>query len=261
LAFGAACALGFAVTYLVALHSSKGVRLDLELYRRASGNASQPVKAVGERALRTIDIGSIGVALLGVVAAALVRRRLVRAAASVAVVVLSVGTAEALKHGLPHVPHGVPVGRGWSFPSGHSSIAVSLGLALVVAVPSVLRPSAAVFGAAYAAGIGLSLVVLGWHYPSDVIGSFFICGFWACVILALLSGNESRRSLHFVGLVLACVVVAGALLVAAVIASRHPGAVAEARSSRSVVGLAALLGSLSLALFGALTLLVAEPSD
>lgn len=72
---------------------------------------------------------------------------------------------------------------------------------------------------------------------------------------------KSRPSLHLRGLILACVVVAGALLGAAAIASRHPVAVAEARSSRSVVGLAALLGCLSVALFGAFTLLVAEPSE
>ena len=219
------------------------------------------MKAVGERALRTIDIGSIGVALLAVVGTGLARGRLGRAAASVAVVVLSVGTAELLKHGLPHLPHGVPVGRGATFPSGHASIAASLGLALVIAVPAVLRPSAAVIGAAYSAGIGLSVVVLGWHYPSDVVGSFLICGFWSCAILGLVSGEGRRRSVNLVGLALACVVVAGALFAAAAIASRHPGAVAEAGSSRSVVGLAALLGCLSVALFGGLMLLVAEASD
>jgi hypothetical protein len=220
------------------------------------------VKAVGERALRTIDIGSIVVTLLAILGVGLLRRRLDRAAAAVLVVVLSVATAELLKHGLPHLPHGVPAGRAPGFPSGHTSIAVSLGLALALAVPAFLRPSAAVVGAAYAAGIGLSLVVSGWHYPSDVIGSFLICGFWSFAILGLLSSGESSRpSVHLGGLVLACVVVSGALLVAAAIASRHPGAVAEARSSRSVVGLAALLGCLSVALFGAFTLLVAEPSD
>jgi hypothetical protein len=135
---------------------------------------------------------------------------------------------------------------------------VSLGLALVLAAPSVLRPTAAVVGAAYGAGIGLSVIVLGWHYPSDVVGSFFICGFWACAAAAFLSGTVDRPSVSRGGLATAIVAVAAGLVIAAVLAGRHPGAVVAVHTSRSVVATAAGLGLLSVVLFAMYTPLVEE---
>lgn len=255
----AACLLGLALTYLVALHTGVGVHDDAELYRRASGYGAFPIKAAGARVLRTIDFGSVGLAVLLLVALGVARRRAGRAAAAVGLVACSVGSVELLKHGLAHVPHALPPGRPASFPSGHTSIALSLGLALVLAAPSVLRPTAAVLGAAYAAGIGLSLVVLGWHYPSDVAGAFFLCGFWACVAAALLRDAPPHPSVSPGGLLVAAGAVAVGLVAAAAIAERHPAAVAAARSGRTVVGLGALLGLLSVALFAAFTPLAGEP--
>jgi hypothetical protein len=148
-----------------------------------------------------------------------------------------------------------------SFPSGHAAVAVSLGLALVLAVPSVLRPLAALIGAAYAAAIGFSSVALGAHYPSDVVASFFVCGFWACVMGLLSRGVARRPSLSLRGVLLALVLMAIGLFAAAVLAGRHPGAVAAARSYESLVVTAALFGILSLAISGAIAALVGEASD
>jgi membrane-associated phospholipid phosphatase len=135
---------------------------------------------------------------------------------------------------------------------------VSLGLALVLAAPPLWRPLAALVGAAYAAGIGLSVVVLGWHYPSDVVGAFLICGIWACLAAATLPLAERRPALDVRGLVLALFAVALGLGAAAAIAEAHPGAVSDVRSSRSVVAVAAGIGVLSVALFVAYAPLVAE---
>jgi membrane-associated phospholipid phosphatase len=169
-----------------------------------------------------------------------------------------VASVEVLKRGLPHLGSAIPSGRPPTFPSGHTSIAVSLGFALVVAAPPVLRPFAAVVGTAYAAGVGLSVILLGWHFPSDVVGSFFVCGFWAASIAALLRGTRPRPALSPLGALVAVGAVALGLIVAAVAAGRHPGAVDELRSARSVLATAAALGVLSIALFGAFTPLVEE---
>jgi len=252
------CVLGFAATFLIALHTSEGLHDDAALYRHVSGNAALPVKAAGYRALVGIDVGSVAVATLLLAGVALMRRRAERALAAVAVVVASVVSAEALKHGLPHLGGAIPAGRIPGFPSGHTSIAVSLGLALVLAAPPVLRPAAALVGAAYGAGIGLAVIVLGWHYPSDVVGAFFLCGFWAAVVGALLGDVPRRPRLPVAAALVAAVTVAAALFGAAVLAQRHPAAVAAARSARSVVATGGLLGALSLALFVAVTSLVGE---
>ena len=194
--------------------------------------------------------------LLALLAA--LRGRMARAAGAVAVVVLTVGSVELLKHGLRHVAGAVPPGREPSFPSGHTSVAASLGAALVLAAPPVARPLAALSAAAYAAGIGLSVIVVGAHYPSDVVGSFLVCGFWSCLVAAAVGARPQLLALTGGGAVAAVIVVAAGLALAVAIASRHPAAVATLRDRRTLVATAAALGALSLATFGALTVLVAE---
>lgn len=216
------------------------------------------MRLAGTRALEPIDVASLLVALVCLFVVGVLRRAPARAVAAVALVVVSVGTAELVKHGLPHIAHGVPSGRKPTWPSGHLSIAASLAFGLVLAAPAVARPVAAVVGAAYAAGIGLSVVVVGWHYPSDVVGSFFICGFWAAVAALLLPASAERARLSLPGVLLALGVVGGGLALAAALAEAHPAAVAAARSSRSVVGVAAVVGLLGTALFAAFTPLVSE---
>jgi membrane-associated phospholipid phosphatase len=255
---GALSALGFAAVFAVALHTGRGLYDDAELFRRVSGSDLSAVDRAGERTLATIDVGSlvVGAMLLGAIA--FLQGRIARAVAAVALVGLSVASAELLKHGLAHIPGALVSGRLPTFPSGHTAVAVSLGLALVLASPSVLRPVAALVGAAYAAAVGFSLVVLGWHFPSDVIGSFLLCGFWASVVGLVLGSRTRRPAVSVPGVVLALCAVAAGLFIAAVVASRHPAAIAEVRTRESLVALGALLGALSLGVFTAFAALFEE---
>lgn len=258
---GCLCVAGFVATFLVALHTAAGLHDDLALYRDVSGTAAPGIKAAGTRALRTIDATSLVVAAVALAAFAGLRRRFAHAAAAVGVIVLSVGSVELLKRGLPHIAGAVPAGRAPTFPSGHTAVAASVGFALVFAVPPVLRPAAALVGASYAAGIGLSLVVVGAHEPSDVVASLFVCAFWACVLALLLHGTSRRLELSPAGVLVAVGGTAVALLAAAELARRHPAAVAAARSSHATVALAALLGVVSLALFASVAPLVGERTN
>jgi membrane-associated phospholipid phosphatase len=252
------CAVGSALTFLVALHTAHGLHDDAALYRRVSGNGTAVFDHAGRTALETIDTTTLGLGVLALAFLALARGRAGRALAAAAVVACSVGSAELLKHGLPHIARAVPPGRLATFPSGHTSIAVSLGLGLLLAAPPVLRPAAALLGAAYAAGIGLAVIVLGWHYPSDVVGSFFLCGTWAALAGIALRAVPGRTAVSPRGLVVGLAVVAVALAAAAALAARHPLAVQSVRSSPALAATAAALGVLSLAVFGALAPLVGE---
>jgi membrane-associated phospholipid phosphatase len=261
-AVGLACAIGFALV-IAALHTSRGLHADAALFRHVYGNAAVPVRAAG--AARTLLLGidavflAIGAIVITGLAAA--QRRLSRAFAAAAVVICSVGSAEALKHGLPHLDSVIPAGRPPTIPSGHTSIAVSLGLAVVLAAPPVLRPAAALVGAAYAAAVGLSLIVLGWHYPADVVAAFFLSGFWAAAITAVVGATAARPTISATGALIAMAATACALLLAGWVASRHPAGVLALRSARSVVGTGAVLGALSLVMFGAFASLVGESNE
>jgi membrane-associated phospholipid phosphatase len=240
----------FVLTFVVGLHTQRGLHDDAALFRRVGGTDLLRVQAAGGRALQAIDIGSVVVGAVIVALLAVARGRIRRAAAAVAVVGLSVATAEALKHWLP-----TPDGRPPTFPSGHVAVAASLGLALVLAVPPVLRPLAALAGAAWAAGIGLAVVVRAWHYPSDVVAAFAIAGFWASAAAAVL---RTRVSLSVRGSVAAVVAAAVALVLAALLAGRHPEAAAALPSRRALVGTAFVFALVSLATFGLVTPLAQE---
>jgi membrane-associated phospholipid phosphatase len=254
LAFAAvASAVAFAGVYFLAVRNSHGISLDRDAFARLSGNAPAPYKVVGERTLRTIDMGTIAGAFVLLACLALVRRRAGRALAAGVIVIAPVLTAELLKRALP-----TPAGRPPTFPSGHTSVAVSIGFALVIAVPPVLRVTAALVGAAYGAAIAFAVVVLGWHYPSDAIGSFFLCSAWVALVALALRGDPPRFVFSTKSAALAAGVVAVTLLAAAAIASRHPVAVSSVRSRPAVAAAAVAYGALSLALFAALTPLVGE---
>jgi hypothetical protein len=239
--------------FLVAAHTTGGRSFDRSAFERASGNAPPPYRVAGQHSLRTIDAATVALALVGLAALAIVRRRVARAVAGAFVVLVSVGSAELLKRLLPFPP-----GRPPTLPSGHTAVAVSLGIALVLAVPPVLRPTAAVAGAAYGAAIGFSVVVIGWHLPSDAIASFFLCGFWASLAGLALPGTPRRPTVSVRGLGVAVVAVGAALVVAGLIASRHPGALHAVRSRPALLAAAGAYGVLSLALFTVVTPLLGE---
>ena len=117
-------------------------------------------------------------------------RGLVAAAQMAAVALVGVVVYKALKHRLvrerPYITQagifaGTPPLDRYSFPSGHTLHAVSFTLLASVGFPAlalVLVPLALL--------VALSRVVLGLHYPSDVLaGALIGCGM-ACASLSLL---------------------------------------------------------------------------
>ncbi|HEY1853539.1 MAG TPA: phosphatase PAP2 family protein [Solirubrobacterales bacterium] len=74
----------------------------------------------------------------------------------------------------------------WAFPSGHTTAAASLAVALVLVAPPHLRRPAAVLGAAFVAAVGAAVIVLGWHFPGDVIGGLLVVASWTCAAIAAL---------------------------------------------------------------------------
>ena len=79
-----------------------------------------------------------------------------------------------------------------AFPSGHSAnaMALALGLALIAAPPR-WRGTALTLGLVYAAAVGLSRLVLGVHWPSDVIGGWAVGALWALLVVRL-AGERTR---------------------------------------------------------------------
>ena len=79
------------------------------------------------------------------------------------------------------------VSRPWNtFPSGHSTVAMSLAVGAVLVAPRRLRGTVALAGVAYAAAVAGATVVTGWHRPSDTIGGGFVAVGWGAAVAAIL---------------------------------------------------------------------------
>jgi membrane-associated phospholipid phosphatase len=103
-------------------------------------------------------------------------------------------TSEILKPLLAH-PHawvdGVGVNAA-SWPSGHATAATALAMCAVLVAPDRLRPTVAALGAMFAAAVGLSLLILAWHLPSDVAGGYLVGTLWTALAVAGLRASEVR---------------------------------------------------------------------
>jgi membrane-associated phospholipid phosphatase len=118
---------------------------------------------------------------------------------ALAVVVLFAGasiTSQVLQPLLafPRLPATVPRAtvEAAAFPSGHATAAMSIALAAVLVAPRRLRPLAAGVGAIFVLAVSFSLVVLGWHFPSDVVAGYLVATFWALIVLAGLRVAAAR---------------------------------------------------------------------
>lgn len=128
-------------------------------------------------------------------------RGLSRLAAAVAIAIAGAsGTSELLKQALARPRYSDLVGLSHqiaaaSFPSGHATAAMSVALCGVLVAPPVVRPLAAVLGTALALAVGYAVLIVGWHYPSDVLGGFLVAGAWVSLALGLLwSRKPTQRS-------------------------------------------------------------------
>jgi membrane-associated phospholipid phosphatase len=132
---------------------------------------------------------------LACIAVALARRRPWRALAVLSLLLVTGLTTQALKHLLAE-----PRFTSWlgadnqidptAWPSGHSTAAMTLALCAVMVAPPALRAVTALVGGAFAVGVGYSVLVLAWHFPSDVLGGFLVAGIWTSLAVAVLHRVE-----------------------------------------------------------------------
>jgi membrane-associated phospholipid phosphatase len=75
-----------------------------------------------------------------------------------------------------------------AFPSGHSTAAMAVSLAFVLAVSPSWRPLAVLAGASLAFAVSFFLIFLGHHFPSDVLGGWLVASAWCfAAVVALRS--------------------------------------------------------------------------
>jgi membrane-associated phospholipid phosphatase len=205
-----ACALAIAPLAVVAYSWGPFESVDLRIliHLRHDGGP------IHELASALVKLGGLVSLLVLLAVACAIGLRYGRRREVLAAIVVVAGanvTTQLLKTTLEHVrnkavEHGMGLPWPDSFPSGHTTAAASIAVALLLVAPAAYRLTAAVAGLAIVAAVGLSVVILGWHYPSDVLGGLLVVGTWAFAALAWLrirggrdrapSPRDQRRPSH-----------------------------------------------------------------
>lgn len=179
------------------------------------------IEGLVDTVLNAVTVVSLAAATVAIGFIALIRGRVLLAAAAGLLVVGANVTTQLLKAGIERPELGIDViraGAGNSLPSGHGTVAASVAVALVLVLPPQARGVAAVLGAGYAALTGTATMSAGWHRPSDAVASLLVVGAWAALVGVVLAavhrGNGSGQPQRTHGLSVMLLVLAGIGLLA-----------------------------------------------
>jgi membrane-associated phospholipid phosphatase len=254
------CTLAFALTGLLALASPGAHERDAAMLHGFVALDRPRVHHAVDVMAHLADPLPYAAAGLVLVLVALARRLPWRAGMVVVLLGATGATAQIIKHLLAQPRFEVWLGNDQvgpaAWPSGHSTAAMTLALCAVLVAPAALRLLAAVCGGAFAVGVGYAVLVLAWHYPSDVLGGFLLAGAWTALAVAFLRVVEPVQRDDRAGagrtrdLLVGLGVAVAAALAAAIVAASVGGEITLYASERStlVVGalvIAALAGALS----------------
>ncbi|MDM4719747.1 phosphatase PAP2 family protein [Micromonospora sp. WMMA1363] len=187
----------FLAVWRAALHTELGQWIDtvaLAGNRIGQDRIDGPV----DRILNAMSVVSLLAATAVIGFIALIRGRVVLAVTATLLIVGANVTTQALKYGLARPDFGIDPERiyaGNSLPSGHTTVAASVAVALVLVLPRTIRATGAFIGAAYAAVAGVATLSAGWHRPSDAVAAYLVVGVWAALggLLLLITQREQAQ--------------------------------------------------------------------
>lgn len=188
----------FAACYVLAVLTPWG-----QTFENAALRGADQLSRADERdandALDTITVWSLGVATLFVALIGLLRRKPLLAAIAVGVIVGGQLVTQSLKRFLLPRPELVPVTGDFtdnSFPSGHTTIAMTALIAVFLVTPYRFRGLATFFAGSWAVGIGAYTISAKWHRLSDTIGADLVTLTLGCLaaLLLLRTGHIRRTS-------------------------------------------------------------------
>lgn len=157
------------VLYVVAVLDRTGRAAD-ESAMRAAMRLGADVRGELLSLLDLVAVPTVALAVVVLAGLALARGRGSTAVAVVAIVLGAQLVTQVVKASLVR-PGSDDVN---SLPSGHVTLVASLGVALVLVVPRLLRPLASTAALAVTAIAGAATMIVGWHRPSDVLAAIAV---------------------------------------------------------------------------------------
>ncbi|WP_433534649.1 phosphatase PAP2 family protein [Micromonospora sp. CA-249363] len=190
-------AAAFLAVWRVAVHTEIGQWVDTVAL---TGNEIGHDRIDGpvDRILNAMSVVSLlaATAMIGFIA--LMRGRIALAVTATLLIAGANVSTQLLKYGLNRPDFGVDPDRaavGNSLPSGHTAVAASVAVALMLVLPRKVRAVGAFVGALYAAVAGVATLSAGWHRPSDAVAAYLVVGVWAALagLLLLITQREQAQ--------------------------------------------------------------------
>ena len=154
-----------------------------------SFQAHIPFQDVARTVLHTLaSIPALLLFALILIVTVLLRKRFALLVRIVALLVVSNGATQMLKYLLVRPDMEVGHSLANSFPSGHVTLAASVGLALIAAVPQRWKSVAGGVAWVAIAFVGVTVLSLGWHRLSDVLAGTLV----ATAVALLVVPSEWR---------------------------------------------------------------------
>jgi hypothetical protein len=169
---------------LVFVHTTRGQLVDDASLRGTTIGRSHIIIPVS-RILEVISTAALVLATVAVGVVGLLRKRRTLALLAVVVVVGSVLSTELLKHHvftrplLDTVSDNLPFN---TLPSGHTTVALSVGVGMTLVAPARWRVLVGTLGVVYGAATGVATMSAGWHRPSDAVAACVVVGMWVALI-------------------------------------------------------------------------------
>ncbi|MDG4829082.1 phosphatase PAP2 family protein [Solwaraspora sp. WMMD1047] len=189
-------AAGFALVYWLTVRTTPGRRFGDRTMRGAG--LSQPQLSEGvDRVLDVVSVASLFGAVAAVAVIALLRLLRLRGLAAVGLLVAANLATQVLKHVLPRPDLGLReiTPATWnSLPSGHSTAAFSVVVAVLFVVPARVRMVTAVIGVGYVSATAVATISAGWHRAGDSLAAFLLVAALTAVagIVVATIGDSSK---------------------------------------------------------------------
>jgi membrane-associated phospholipid phosphatase len=191
---GVAAAAVLVAVYWLAVWTHTGQRFEDDVLNSVASGSTGRQEYISQLMLSTVRKGSLGAAIAVILAFGWFGRRFVGVLGA-GLVVAAAATTQVLQR---VVERPILLTRGYrrddqSFPSGHTAIAMAIFAALVLVVPHRFRWYAVLVAAPAAIGMGIATVTVGWHRPSDTVGSDLIVLAYACLAVVVLARRGQVR--------------------------------------------------------------------
>lgn len=188
--------VSFVMTYAVAVLTSFGQNFENAALRGAE-HFDPALSQKSETVLEAVSIGTLAIAVLILSAFALLRRQPLVALVLVGVIVGGQILTQVLKRFVLSRPDLADWDAGFtsnSFPSGHTTVFMTLFIALLLVLPYRVRGGVLFVSAICVAVIGTFPITATWHRLSDVVGSALIAlGLGAIAALVLFRAKVIVR--------------------------------------------------------------------